>query len=73
MTLSVSRAGAQGAWWYMVHKETANQFDLLLWHLDDLGLDAALLVRLRSTLLLAAEAQLLLAFSGCHLETKHET
>ena len=22
-------AGAQGAWWYMVHKETANQFDLL--------------------------------------------
>ena len=29
MTLSVSRAGAQGAWWYMVHKETANQFDLL--------------------------------------------
>ena len=29
MTLSGSRAGAQGAWWHMVHKETANQFDLL--------------------------------------------
>ena len=29
VTLSVSRSGAQGAWWYMVHKGTANQFDLL--------------------------------------------
>ena len=29
MTLSGSRTGAQGARWYMVHKETANQFDLL--------------------------------------------
>merc|ERR1712088_943377 len=50
--------------WYIL--AFAHQFDLPLGDLDDLGLDAALLVRLFLALLLAAEAQLLLAFGLCH-------
>ena len=50
-----------------IEKWETDQFDLLLRHLDNLGLDPALLVRLRAALLFGAEAQLLLALGPRHL------